>query len=278
MSKKLLFVVLVCAVAGMANAAVWRYEGDGAWENASVTEGWTLDDGATHPGVLPGQGLDGAAAEPRMNWGGATVTVSTAVPLVFRVYPGCDEAGNLIVHNGGVVTMTDCLMMAVGGNPNTGSTLTVEAGGTVSAGGHLWVAENAASTGTLNVSGTVNIGGIIGLGGVGFGPGGLGFVNVLDGGVLHLTNIHGDMVNLPSIHPGSLLSVIGTGLATLPGNFVNVVQAYIDAGRISGVVVPVYFGDPLDGIVIQTNIVAIPEPVSISLLGLGALALLRKRS
>jgi hypothetical protein len=270
--KKLLFVLVVCAVvAGMANAAVYRYEGNGAWENASITEGWTLDNGATHPGVLPG-----ALDEPRMNWGGATVTVSTAVPTVFRVYPGCDEAGNLIVHNGGVVTMTDCLMMAVGGNPNTGSTLTVEAGGTVTAGGHLWVAENAASTGILNVSGTVNIGGIIGLGGVGFGAGGIGTVNVLNGGVLHLSNIHGDLVNLPSIHLGSLIDITGTGLVTLPNDFVAVAQAYINAGRIHGIVVPIF--DENTGVIIQTNIVAIPEPITISLLGLGALALLRKRS
>lgn len=268
--RKLLFVLVVCAVAGMANAAVYRYEGNGAWENASVTEGWTLDNGATHPGVLPG-----AADEARFNWGGATVTVSSAVPAVWRVYPGCDESGTLIVHDGGVVSMADCLMMAVGGNPagNTG-TLTVEAGGTVTAGGHLWAAEHPASVGIVNISGTVSIGGIIGLGGVGFGAGGIGLVNVLDGGVLHLTNIHSDIVNLPSIHPGSLLLVTGTGLATLPGDFVNVVQAYIDAGRISGVVVPVY---DEGGVVIQTNIIS-PEPVSISLLGLGALALLRKRS
>jgi hypothetical protein len=204
-----------------------------------------------------------------MNWGGATVTVSTAVPAVFRVYPGCDESGTLIVQNGGVVSMADCLMVAVGGNPNTG-TLTVDAGGTVSAGGHLWVAENAASVGIVNVSGTVSIGGIIGLGGVDFGAGGLGFVNVLDGGVLHLTNIHNDIVNLPSIHPGSLLSVTGSGEVTLPGNFVAVVQAYINAGRISGVVAL----DPVR----ELTIITVPEPVTISLLGLGALALLRKRS
>jgi len=265
MRKKLLFVVLVCAVASMANAVTYRYEGNGAWENASITEGWTADNGATHPGVLPG-----AVDEARFNWGGATVTVSTAVPTVFRVYPGCDEPGNLTVHNGGVVTMTDCLMMAVGGNPNTGSTLTVEAGGTVTAGGHLWVAENAASTGTVNISGTVSIGGIIGLGGVGFGAGGIGTVNVLNGGVLNLTNIHSDMINLPSIHPGSLLSVSGTGKVTLPGDFINVVQAYIDAGRISGVV----GWDQVN----EMTVITVPEPVSISLLGLGALALLRKRS
>jgi hypothetical protein len=254
--RKLLFFILVCVVASTANAAVIRYMGNGAWETAAGWQG----------GVIPG-----AADEARMNWGGATVTVSTAVPAVFRVFTGCDEAGNLIVHSGGVVTMADCLMMAVGGNPNTGSTLTVEAGGTVSAGGHLWMAENAASTAIMNVSGTVNIGGIIGLGGVGFGAGGIGTVNVLNGGILHLSNIHGDMVNLPSIHPGSLLSVTEGGLVTLPGDFVSVVQAYIDAGRISGIVVPVYTGE----IITQTNI--IPEPITLSLLGLGAL-LLRKRA
>ena len=268
MEKKFIIVlVALCVIcSAAANAVTYRYEGNGAWENASITEGWTADNGATHPGVLPG-----AADEARFNWGGAEVTVSSAVPAVWRVYPGCDEGGTLTVNNGGVVSMADCLMMAVGGNPNTGI-LNVKAGGTVSAGGHLWAAENPASTAILNISGTLNIGGILGLGSVGFGNGGAGYLNVLNGGVVNLTNIHGDLVNLPSIKGSSRLDITG-GLVTLPGDFVAVVQAYVDAGKI--------IADHGIGIVgiefSEGRTLVTPEPITLSLLGLGAL-LLRRRS
>jgi len=92
--KKLILLLMIMSFVSVANALVYRYEGNGVWENTSTTDGWTLDNGATHPGVLPG-----ALDEPRFNWGGATVTVSSAVPTVFRVYPGCDEGGTLIVQN-----------------------------------------------------------------------------------------------------------------------------------------------------------------------------------
>jgi hypothetical protein len=269
MKKKLFILVALCVIcSAAANAAAYLYEGNGAWENASITEGWTLDGGITHPGVLPG-----AADEARLNWGGAEVTASIPVPAVWRVYVGCDESATLTVHNGGVVSMTDCLMMAVGGNPNTGI-LNVEAGGTVSTttgGGHLWAAENPASTAILNISGTLNIGGILGLGSVGFGNGGAGYLNVLNKGVVHLTNIHGDLVNLPSIKGSSRLDITG-GLVTLPGDFEAVVRAYVDAGKITadggiGIVGVVFSGG-------QTLVT--PEPITLSLLGLGAL-LLRRR-
>ncbi len=287
MSKKLLFVVLVCAVAGMANAADYRYEGDGNWAPASVTGGWTLDNGATHPGVLPGQ-FDAA----RMNWGGATVTVDIDVSTVVdRIQAGVDEGGILHVVSGGIIRSGTWTGAGVAGNCI--GTINIDAGGTLNTGvitaggGHLWVAMNdggapfGQNRGIVNLSGTINVAGIIGLGTLNAvtPSGGIGTVNVLDGGLLALSNI----APVTSIQPGSLLSVTGTGLVTLPSlrgpqgqyyDFVTSIQNYIDAGRISGAVVPVYDGF---GNIIQTNIV-VPEPVSISLLGLGALALLRKRS
>jgi hypothetical protein len=130
------------------------------------------------------------------------------------------------------------------------------------------------NVGIVNLSGTINVAGIIGLGTLNAvtPSGGTGFVNVLNGGVLNLSNI----APVTSIQPGSLLDISGTGKVTLPGDFVAVMEAYRDAGRITG-----YGGA---GTVVvelvgrQTITTAIPEPVSISLLGLGALALLRKRS
>jgi hypothetical protein len=218
--KKLCVFLLILAMASMKNAAACRYIGCGPWE---IAENWDCGGGPTEPPRLPGPDDDA-----RINWG-CTVTVSSAVPTVFRVLVGCDESGTLHVQAGGTLSMSDCAMVAVGGNPNTG-TLNVDAGATVDIGSHLWAAEVAGSVGNINVSGTVNVGGILGLGSVGFIPGGVAFLNVLDGGVLNLSNIHGDG---SSIQPGSVLDICGSGLVTLPADFEVIVNLYVDAGRIT---------------------------------------------
>lgn len=256
--KKLLFIVFVCAIASIANAADIRYMGDGPWE---TTANW-------NGGVMPGA-LDAA----RMNWGNNTVTVSTTVPTVNQLQAGVDEPGTLHVLSGGVVTTTTWAGAGVAG-ACTG-TFNVDAGGTMNVGGHLWVGAGAAgNVGIVNISGTVNVGGIIGLGTINAGTasGGTGTVNVLDGGALNLANIHGLGY---SIFSGSVLDISGSGVVTLPGDFVAVINAYVANGYITGNgIANNVLAEVVGG---QTLVTATPEPVSIALLGLGAL-LLRRRN
>jgi hypothetical protein len=265
MKTRILFLmVLVCALASMANALDIRYMGSGPWETTANWQG----------GVMPG-----VADAARFNWGDNTVTVSTAVGTVDRIQAGVDEPGTLHILSCGTATSGTWTGAGVAGNCI--GTINIDAGGTlntgaiVAGGGHLWVAMNDSglpyglNRGIVNLSGTINLTGNIGLGTLNAvtPSGGVGLINVLDGGLLNLHH----WGPLGSIQPGSLLSVFGTGLVTLPGDHLSEAQAYIDIGRIVGVAH--YDGD--DNV---TYIGAIPEPISISLLGLGALALLRKRS
>jgi len=141
--------------------------------------------------------------------------------------------------------------------------------------GHLWVASNTDSIGTVDITGgSLSIGGMIGIGTIdAVNPsGGTGTVNVNDGGLLALANIHAEGT---SIHPGSMLNLYGTGQVTLPGNFEAVIANYAAAGLISGDGIPSNVQASFaDGV----TTVVVPEPASMILLGLGGLALLRVRS
>ena len=199
----------------------------------------------------------------RMNWAGRTCTLSSSTE-VFQLATGVDEPGSLVVGNGGHLT-TGNTWSAIGYNVATGK-LTVQAGGTVDFGQHLWVGFNPGSAGKVDINGgTVSVGQMLGLGW----NGGLGFVNVNDGGVLDLAQLHGDGIS--SIKNGSILEITGTGKVVLPGDYTSVINQYVSNGTIygNGVLGNINI-DVAGGI---TTVTAVPEPSTLLLLGLGAMCL-----
>lgn len=281
-------VVAVLLMASVSSADI-RFHGSGSWdmlEGVGQPEGWQS---ATAPG---------AADKVRANWGGNTVTLNYETSVA-RFQLGVDESGGFHIQNGG--TLHSAAGNKVGNNGSATGTLTIDAGGTVNANGgwmmiagnsnvtgvvdvagdlningHLWMATGAGSTATLDigVGGVVDVGGMIGLGTINAvdPSGGNATLNVNDGGLLVLTNIHGGGT---SIHPGSMLNLYDTGRIEMTGNFVGHYDTYKALGLISG--------DDVVGNVIATfdagtnlTTVVVPEPATMLLLGLGGM-LIRKR-
>jgi hypothetical protein len=267
--------------------------------------------------LLPATGWTGtgwqSAAAPgtadvvRANWGGAAgnlVTLNYAT-TVSKFEAGVDESGTFEIQNGGNLTGTGTNRIGVTDRAGVGEfgAMNVLAGGTVNNGSWLKVGAAANADGFLTVSGTVNIqthlwvstgtgatgtvvinnGGVIktiaGNLGIGTGDavnpsGGTGSITVNSGGFLDLWQWSATT----SIAAGSVLNINGTGVVKVMGNRGAQADAYFALGKIAsdmGGIQWVY----TPGAVGQdyTTITAIPEPMTMSLLGLGAMALLRKK-
>lgn len=297
-------VALLGLMANLADGAVFRYNTSGDWTQTSNTgsgpAGWGPN--PNNNGVTPGS-LPGAGDQARINWGGNTVTVSTAVPTVSRVMIGVDENGNVDVLSGGVLSSTGNvlagnnnaavnnanLFVRDGGTVNVGNILyssnnsstghiTIDAGGIVNVGNHLWL--GATKPSTISIGGSLfQTGGILGLGTTNANTpsGGTATVNILDGGLLSLNNISGG-AGLPSIQAGSVIDIQGSGRLVLPGNFTGVLNNYITANKIIGNGTNGAVSASFDSDLNQTIVSTIPEPSSALLLGLaGAFGFVRRR-
>ena len=254
-TTKLTQLLALGFTASFAQAETFRYHGGGNWDDVSMNDsGWGLN--PNNPAVANGT-LPGVNDDARINFGGNTVIVDSAVPTVDRVQIGVDESGEVLVLDGGVLTAARDVL-AGNNNPNATGTLTVNNGGVVNVGRILWCANNQSNgvinlnagglitvadhlwwgvsgNGQINISGTLNqTGGILGMGtsNASTASGGTATVNINDGGVLSLNNISA-ADGTPSIQAGSVLNINGTGQLTLPNDFVSVINDYVQAGKIT---------------------------------------------
>lgn len=290
MTKKLLFIMLVCTVATSAWAAEIQWFG-----GATPDRNWTTA-GNWNSNVPPGGPVPGLADKAKLNyvWANPGPIIST---------PGVGVGEIFISEDRDVGTVGEqSLTIATGGVLNTGNLGGGYAGQVILG---YWGADDRvplpANEGRLIMAGgTATIGPAGGFGGhlfVGFS--GIGHLQV-DAGTLKVTNmfglgwnggtgtvdISGGLLNTEqynfnngtySFNFSELRAALGDGEWVQNHYWKIEIQALVDAGKITTSVPGAYVKVDWDPVLEQTHVYAIPEPVSIVMLGLGAL-LLRKRS
>ncbi len=221
--KKLILLLMFVSFVGAASATtVWNPAANGIFPPAvgnwgDVPSNWT-------------NGLPDSVEKAVFNVPGA------AECQVIIPQPGCTQLVMGDGNSGGVLrimpggTLTTCATWSAIGYNDTAHMI-VEAGGTASFGGDLWVGAMTGAYGILDISGTVNVAGMLGIGWFC----GYGEVNVLPGGILNLEQFHH---GLDSIRCGSTLDISGDGMVTLPGDFEAVIAAYAANGLILGNGIP----------------------------------------
>jgi hypothetical protein len=171
------------------------------------------------------------------NGGPCTVVTGEVVRQLVLGQDGSGITAPLIVADGGSIT-TGVAWSAVGYNKGF-CTLTVEAGGSVTFGQHLWVGflknlDETFSTGTIDIYGYVRVNEMAGLGW----NGGTGFINVYDGGILDLHNFNSEGLSDPtkdvSINENSLINILSGGTIYLDGDQKSKMDAFIEVDRIVG--------------------------------------------
>jgi len=255
--KKLIVLLVISLVVPAGAATVWNPAGN---TTNPGSQAWGDVDNWTN-------GLPDAVEKAVFNVPGAAECQVSGTFSGMQIVQGDNNVGGVLrVLNGGSIT-TKVAWSAVGYN-NPAHTI-VDAGGTYNFGQHAWIGLLAGAVGTLDISGTATVGQMLGIGW----NGGVGTVNVKDGGVLDLFQMHGD--GSSSVKVGSVLNIDTGGQVLLPGDYTAVIEAYIANGRMAsnGVIGPVAI-DVSSG---DTVLTAIPEPATMLLLGLGGVLLRRKK-
>jgi len=280
MSKKLISLVLVLAIAGIASAADMYWNSDvssGAW---NVASNWKLGNTATSPlATQVPQTNDQAWVRPSLNGslsaGPITINVTSTDAVTCRLNMN-SGAVTLNVQSGAVLTNSGTLLATgwqfyntTGAVVNVDGTLinergdatqiTVKIGGS-GGGGSQTI--NINDGGVMTVKQTALHNGLFAIGNTQTGSGSA-YVNINAGGLLDVDSYtFGALVN-------KKLTIATGGLMKVRGDAVTQFTSDITAGNIVGS--PYLTAWKLGGYTY------VPEPATIALLGLGSLTLLRRK-
>jgi hypothetical protein len=200
-------------------ATVWNPSGNGIAPPATGDWGTAANWTGGLPPISP---TDDKAV---FNVPGAAECRVTDFRSGFKIVQGDNNLGGVVRITSGGTLDTLVSWSAIGYNDS--AHMIVETGGTLNFGQHAWIGFLPGAVGTLDIDGgTVHVASQLGLGW----SGGDGFINIMDGGLLALSNIH----PTDSIKQTSVIDIIGNGKITIPGDFTGTMDAYIAAGKITG--------------------------------------------
>ena len=294
-----LSLVLCVALVGSVSAA-WTENWWSTWDGEGADNLWsTAGNWNTVPAGMAGEGTE--IVPPSYNRGvqiNGSATIGANGPVVNS------DAGSLEAFYLGTVADS-------GGSP----TFTMTDGGSLTAISTVLFGHNAAATPVLNIDGgtltfeknlnnswgspTINIsGGILNCGGLrlannGADNGANGSTLNMTGGTINTTyfdlnngtqtrkivvDLFGGTINASStfgMDEDAHLDIRNDGTLIIAGDRVDLVNGFVTSGWITGYDVSSQVSVVLDGT--NTVVTAIPEPTTITLLGLGGLALLRRK-
>lgn len=255
MKRVLALIVLAAITSQTATAAdKWSSSQNGAW-----------NDDLTWNGAAYVTGADNAYLN-----GGTTVTVDGTTEQAAEIWVGSwsnvSDTSTLNVTNNGNLSIGGQLLIGVArgdGWVDTG-VVNVDSGSTLTTGGNLEVGHNG--NGTLNINGgEVTVGGDLYAPNP-WGTSDYGEINLYDGVLT---------VNGFGMNSAGKINIENGELRILGDWYVTTVSEYSGQGLVVGLVGDGELSIVLDGD--YTVVTAVPEPLTISLLGLGAVGLLRKR-
>ena len=283
-----------------STSANWTPSAPGKWDNV-----WIDAPGAPHQPLI-----DSSIVYTKVfkiflgkNEGPCTLTVTGgSLETHYNVGVGLDTGIGILDISGGYVKARQGVLMgahdgATGTVNLSGGTLEVSAlaavgsyqnscvigaegsatfnmsGGTLTAMEDIWLAVGATSSGNLNMTGgVINVADTIHIDYQGanltFSPAAAPGAIQLDGGVINASDLVINSLGSMDLTEGRMI---------LDGDDTEVVWGYVDAGLITGYGVANNVLVGYDSRNDKTIVVAIPEPATIALLGLGSLALLKRR-
>jgi len=271
MSKKLVSLIVILALAGFASAAnnQWQGPSGGNWHGS--TSYWSL-------GYFPSVASGDAAIVRRADGTASNVVVTWAADGGTKVRMEFGAGTTLTINSGGSLITRGSV-----DNYNVSNTITINSGGrflAATSGGSFKVAHNtavAANTDLVDVYGLLRIkGDAAGTTGIlaitadsraGVTPTNTGTVNLYGTGVLLV-----DAYTIGTYGAGSINIATG-GQMQIKGNALAQVNADILAGRIA----PLSGATLIANYDLGTNTTYVPEPATVALLGLGSLMLLRRK-
>jgi hypothetical protein len=279
--KKVVVLLMVLGVTSMASAiSVWT--GNGADTNWMTTGNW--DTGALPSMSLPA--ASGGLAKIYKTTGVANALINSAGPQALEVKVGGPNPptspatwSTLTIATGGVLNVGEYLMIGIDSTVVRSGEVDMT-GGTVNLGqvtptsGHLYLGYAIAGTqGILRMSGDSTINATADFK-IAVGAGCNGYAYLSGNATINANTFTMNVAN--STASTSLLDIRDAAKIVINGDIRTKVQGYIDNGWIksNGVTIDDYSILSYSG---GKTIIAVPEPATMCLLGLGALSLIRRK-